>query len=134
MDVRLLKSYDFSYNTGHDKMSKSPITTHVLDTAAGRPAEGVQIELDRRDADGNWQTLGAGATNSDGRAFELMIPGPFIAGVYRLTFHTADYFAKRNEKTFYPQVSIEFTVAAPAEHYHVPLLISPFGYSTYRGS
>jgi 5-hydroxyisourate hydrolase len=115
-------------------MNKSPITTHVLDTAAGRPAAGVAIELARREADGSWKKLGAGATNADGRAFELMPPGSLTAGDYRLIFHTADYFAGRKEKTFYPQVTIEFSVQSAAEHYHVPLLLSPFGYSTYRGS
>jgi 5-hydroxyisourate hydrolase len=115
-------------------MTKSPITTHVLDTAAGRPAEGIAIELERREGDGSWKALGAGKTNSDGRAFELLPPGSLAAGVYRLKFDTAAYFARQKQASFYPSVTIEFEVKATAEHYHVPLLLAPFGYSTYRGS
>jgi 5-hydroxyisourate hydrolase len=115
-------------------MTKSPITTHVLDTAAGRPAEGIAIELERRESDGSWKPLGGGKTNSDGRAFELLPPGSLTAGVYRLKFGTAAYFARQKLASFYPSVTIEFEVQATAEHYHVPLLLAPFGYSTYRGS
>jgi 5-hydroxyisourate hydrolase len=115
-------------------MNKSPITTHVLDTSAGRPAAGVAIELFQKAANGVWQRLGQGATNSDGRAFELLAPGSLTTGDYRLTFDTAAYFAQQKQTSFYPSVTIEFHVHAPSEYYHVPLLLSPFGYSTYRGS
>ena len=102
------------------------ISTHVLDTARGRPAAGVPVVLERR-ADGGWSLVGEGRTNADGRVGEL---APADAGVYRLTFDTGSYF----EAGFYPQVAVEFRVDDGAGHYHVPLLLSPFGYSTYRGS
>jgi 5-hydroxyisourate hydrolase len=109
------------------------ITTHVLDTAAGRPGAGIAIELER-DADGAWQPIGAGATDADGRLRTLTPPGPVEPGRYRLRFATGAYFAARGELGFFPIVEIQFTVVDGAQHYHVPLLLSPFGYSTYRGS
>ncbi len=109
------------------------ITTHVLDTAAGRPGKEIAIELDRHDGD-HWVRVGAGATDDDGRLRTLTPPGPVAAGVYRLTFHTAAYFAAIGQPGFFPVVEIQFAVADGAQHFHVPLLLSPFGYSTYRGS
>jgi 5-hydroxyisourate hydrolase len=100
------------------------ITTHVLDTAQGRPAAGVPVVLERTDGDG-WVRVGAGATDADGRVRHL---GDVAPGHHRLTFDTGSLSG------FYPQVVIHFTVAAGEPHYHVPLLLSPFGYSTYRGS
>ena len=112
----------------------SPITTHVLDTARGRPAEGVGIVLERRSADG-WSEEGRGATDADGRCRSLLPDGSGLdAGVYRLVFDTGAYFRARGQEAFYPSVSIAFEVRNPGEHYHVPLLLSPYGYSTYRGS
>ena len=109
------------------------ITTHVLDTARGRPAAGVPIVLERASRDG-CQELGRGATDADGRLRDLVADGASPgAGRYRLTFDTGAYFRDRGEAAFYPEVAIVFTVAAD-EHHHVPLLLSPFGYSTYRGS
>jgi 5-hydroxyisourate hydrolase len=112
----------------------SAITTHILDTARGRPAGGVRVVLEVR-ADEGWKILGHGETDADGRLRDLL-PDAFDlrAGVYRLTFRTSDYFAAQGGESFYPEVSISFIVADPAVHYHVPLLVSPFGYSTYRGS
>ena len=113
----------------------SAITTHVLDVARGRPAAGVPITLERREADGSFTLLGHGVTDGDGR-LRTLLPGDhlLIAGVYRLRFATAAYFAASGSRGFYPEVAIAFAVEQPAEHYHVPLLLSPFGYSTYRGS
>lgn len=112
----------------------SGITTHVLDTARGRPASGVPITLEKQEASG-WKALGSGATDADGRLRTLLPGGTALeAGVYRLTFDTGAYFTARDEKSFYPVVHVTFAIEAPAEHYHVPLLLSPFGYSTYRGS
>jgi 5-hydroxyisourate hydrolase len=105
------------------------ITTHVLDTARGRPAEGVPVVLERH-VDSRWQRVGRGTTDADGRANELLSSAP-EEGRYRLTFDTGAYFG---EAGFYPEVSVTFVVDHRAEHYHVPLLLSPFGYSTYRGS
>jgi 5-hydroxyisourate hydrolase len=111
----------------------SPITTHVLDTARGGPAPGIKITLEIQNGDG-WNSLSEGVTNDDGRVADLMQPGELQAATYRITFHTQSYFEKTGTSGFYPSVPVIFTIAAPDEHYHVPLLISPFGYSTYRGS
>jgi 5-hydroxyisourate hydrolase len=111
----------------------SAITTHVLDTAEGRPAAGIPLRLERRLGDGSWSALAPGLTDPDGRA-SLLPPGSLESGVYRLTFETAAYFAGRGAATFYPYVTIVFEVRDPRQPHHVPLLLSPFGYSTYRGS
>jgi 5-hydroxyisourate hydrolase len=106
----------------------SGVTTHVLDTARGRPAAGVPVVLERA-VDSGWQLVGRGATNADWRASDLLASSP-EPGRYRLTFDTESYL----DAGFYPEVSVTFVVAPGEEHYHVPLLLSPFGYSTYRGS
>ncbi|MFG1856721.1 hydroxyisourate hydrolase [Actinomadura geliboluensis] len=101
------------------------LSTHVLDAAKGAPAAGVAVRLDRRDGDG-WTVLAEARTDADGRIREWGAePGK---GVHRLTFDTADL------SEFYPEVTVAFTIDDPGRHYHVPLLISPFAYSTYRGS
>jgi 5-hydroxyisourate hydrolase len=114
--------------------SASPITTHVLDTALGRPAAGVEVQLARRSADDRWEVVATGTTDNDGRITNLMPPGSLTAGVYCLTFATGVYFHRQGIATFYPTVAIEFQIVSATEHYHVPLLVSPFGYTTYRGS
>lgn len=112
----------------------SAITTHILDVSSGSPARGVAVTLERETADG-WRTIGRGLTDDDGRLRDLLAgEADFSEGSYRLTFEIGDYFQKREIETFYPIVRIEFAVRDAAEHYHVPLLLSPFGYSTYRGS
>jgi len=112
----------------------SAITTHILDTSRGRPATGVAVRLERRDGD-RWQPLGEGTTDADGRLGTLLPSGERpAAGVYRLRFATGDYFERLGVEGFYPQVTLEFHLREPTEHYHVPLLLNPFGYSTYRGS
>jgi 5-hydroxyisourate hydrolase len=110
------------------------LTTHVLDTSAGRPAAGVAVELEVLTA-GGWEPVGAGITDEDGRLGDLLPEGtaPMIA-TYRIRFDSGAYYAARGVETFYPAVTVEFEVRAPQEHHHVPLLLSPFGYSTYRGS
>jgi 5-hydroxyisourate hydrolase len=100
------------------------ITTHVLDTARGRPAAGVRVTLRRGD-----EILFDGTTDRDGRA-RLLDPDRVEATTYRLTFDTAGY----NSGGFYPEATIVFRITDPEQHHHVPLLLSPFGYSTYRGS
>jgi 5-hydroxyisourate hydrolase len=115
--------------------SKSPITTHVLDVSRGRPAGGLTVILEASGGNGAWREVGRGATNNDGRVMDLLPQGAaFAAGVYRLTFDTAAYFKAVGVAGFYPQVTISFEIKNPGEHYHVPLLLSPFGYSTYRGN
>jgi 5-hydroxyisourate hydrolase len=113
----------------------SGITTHVLDTSRGRPAAGVPVTLEVQSADGAWKSLGRGATDADGRLRDLLpAVAPLARGTYRLTFDTEAYFRAQSAESFYPRVEVVFTVRDPAQHYHVPLLLSPFGYSTYRGS
>lgn len=112
----------------------SRITTHVLDTTRGRPAATVPVRLDAR-RDGAWLPLGQGATDGDGRLRTLLTDEtPLEGGTYRLVFDTGAYFGAQGLHTFYPRVVVEFTVEAGQSHYHVPLLLSPFGYTTYRGT
>jgi 5-hydroxyisourate hydrolase len=106
------------------------ITTHVLDTAVGRPAAGVPVTLELA-ADDGWRTIGAGATDADGRLRTLTPSGAVTPGRYRIRFDTGAYLGAT---AFFPVVEIQFVVADGNAHYHVPLLLSPYGYSTYRGS
>jgi 5-hydroxyisourate hydrolase len=108
------------------------ITTHVLDTAAGRAAANVPVRLDLQSTqDGQWQLVGSGRTDDDGRLKTLLpIGAPAPHGVYRLTFDVASYLG---DAAFFPEVQIVFAVR-DSRHHHVPLLLSPFGYSTYRGT
>jgi 5-hydroxyisourate hydrolase len=107
----------------------SPITTHVLDTARGVPAAGVPVALERAP---DWTEVGSGRTGDDGRLAGL--GAPEAAGEYRLRFDTGAYFEAAGTRAFFPVVTVQFTIERPEEHFHVPLLLSPFGYSTYRGS
>jgi len=108
------------------------ITTHVLDTSRGKPAAGVGVTLERRNAEGEWAPVGRGETDDNGRLKTLV--AEVETGVFRLTFDTGTYFRERHVESFFPEVTIVFEVRDTAQHYHVPLLLSPFGYSTYRGS
>ena len=113
----------------------SAITTHILDTSTGRPASGVEVVLDVHHDPAGWSELGRGETDADGRLRTLLTAGaPLAAGLYRLTFHTRRYFERSGLQSFYPHVIVVFEVVVGEPHYHVPLLLSPFGYSTYRGS
>ena len=114
---------------------KSPITTHVLDTSRGKPAEGITTVLEFRKEPGVWKELSRSKTNSDGRIANFL-PENFAleAGAYRLTFFTDAYFRGLGVESFYPLVTVTFEIKDTAGHYHVPLLLSPHGYSTYRGS
>lgn len=112
----------------------STISTHVLDTARGLPARGVRITLQRSSAEQTWEDLATAATNADGRAPELLPQGTALAaGIYRLRFDVSAYFSEHKTKSFYPYVEVVFELSGDG-HYHVPLLLSPWGYSTYRGS
>ena len=108
----------------------SAITTHILDVSRGKPAAGVAVHLDKIGAG----MVGEGRTDNDGRLRTLMGSKPLEAGAYRLTFAVGEYFRLIGIEGFYPTVEIVFDVRDPTQHYHVPLLVSPFGYSTYRGS
>lgn len=112
----------------------SKLSTHVLDTSLGRPAADLTVHLDRLDEAGEVLRLATHATSADGRIPDLLSGGALSIATYRLTFETGPYFARSSRATLYPRVEIVFAVSAPSEHHHVPLLLSPFGYSTYRGS
>jgi 5-hydroxyisourate hydrolase len=111
------------------------ITTHVLDTAQGRPAARVAVVLEQSVGKHEWQTIAYGETDADGRLKDLMPAGVAMTpGVYRLVFDTHSYFAAQGKPTFYPHVIVVFQTQPGDTHYHVPLLVGPFGYTTYRGS
>lgn len=111
----------------------SPITTHVLDTVTGRPAADLAVTLSVQDGT-SWRQIAAGQTNADGRITDWMSGQTRQAGTYRVDFATGDWLVARQRANFYPSVSIVFLIDHPDEHYHIPLLLSDFGYSTYRGS
>jgi 5-hydroxyisourate hydrolase len=112
----------------------SGISTHVLDLMLGRPAVGITVRLERRDQ-GVWQRLAEQQTDADGRIKDALPPGqPLESGSYRLEFETGTWFRGQGSNCFHPYIEIQFEVADPSQHYHVPLLITPFSYSTYRGS
>jgi len=108
----------------------SSISTHVLDTTHGRPAAGIPVTLAFQGSDRNWKQLGQGLTDSDGRLGNLLDSGAaLVEGVYRLTFDVESY-----QSGFYPNIVVLFRVDNPEEHYHIPLLLGKFGYTTYRGT
>ena len=112
----------------------SQITTHILDTATGKPAQNVPIALFMQQG-GEWSEIGAGLTNEDGRIADLCAAEQVLdAGTYRMHFDTNAYFSAMGEAVFYPWVDVVFSIEADGQHYHIPLLLSPFAYSTYRGS
>ena len=113
----------------------SRISTHVLDTARGKPAAGVPVRLERQDASGKWSAVGSGQTDQDGRCNQLLPESEQLReGIYRLAFDTASYFAASKLAGLYPAVDITFQVGSGESHFHIPLLLSPNGYTTYRGS
>jgi 5-hydroxyisourate hydrolase len=108
----------------------SGITTHVLDTALGKPAAGIAVRLDKRDGL-RWVEVATRATDGDGRCLDLFHEAP--SGTYRLTFSTGNYFARAGRSSIYPEISFVFICSGEA-HYHLPLLLSDNSYTTYRGS
>ncbi|MGB4845820.1 MAG: hydroxyisourate hydrolase [Ferruginibacter sp.] len=124
---KLITAGDWSF------LKSSQLTTHVLDTSMGKPGKNISICL-QMPVNGNWQTIAQGITNADGRIADLLPSQRNLTpGNYKLVFDTESYFAAQKQKGFYPEVEIQFSVTDET-HYHVPLLINPFGYSTYRGS
>ena len=112
----------------------SQITTHVLDTSRGKPARELPISLYHHSSE-RWEKLAESATDEDGRISDLLPSDQTLeAGLYRLSFNTSEYYLSNNEQGFYPYVDIVFELDASGSHYHVPLLLTAFGYSTYRGS
>ena len=118
-------------------MSTRDLTTHVLDTARGRPAAGLRIDFAELTADGVAHTIRTVVTDADGRA-RLLADGELRVGRFEITFHVAEYFRQAgiplSDPPFYDRIPVRFAVAEPERHYHVPLLVSPFGYVTYRGN
>lgn len=110
----------------------STVTTHVLDTSLGRPAAGVPVRLEHV-AGGQPTPVAEGLTDDDGRVRDLG-PGDLRPGTYRVVFGTGAYFARSGQRTFYPEAAVTFLIEEAGGHYHVPLVLSPFAYSTYRGS
>jgi 5-hydroxyisourate hydrolase len=108
------------------------ITTHVLDTSRGQPASGVPVWLEVRSEAGEWRVVGRASTDRDGRA--ALLEQPVGKGVYRITFDTEAYWRAWNLEGFYPEVKVVFEIRELGLHHHVPLLLSPYGYSTYLGS
>ncbi len=112
----------------------SSITTHILDTTSGRPGAGIAVSLERKTHSTGWLRLADGMTDTDGRINDLLsVNQAFDPGHYRLIFETAPYFLLQNIECFFPQIAINFVVKDTSQHYHVPLFLSPFGYSAYRG-
>lgn len=115
--------------------SAGRVTTHVLDTASGKPAAGLRIDLYSIGRDGDRSLIKSVTTNDDGRCDAPLLRGAELsAGIYELVFHVADYFGRAEDNPFLGEVPVRFGIEDATVHYHVPLLVSPFGYSTYRGS
>ena len=113
----------------------SGITTHILDTTSGRPGAGIPVVLERKTHSAGWQAIAEDITDIKGRIDDLLSPRDvFLPGHYRLIFEIGPYFLLQSVECFFPQVAINFVVKDPMQHYHIPLLLNPFGYSTYRGS
>lgn len=111
------------------------ISTHVLDLVRGRPAKGVAVRLEKQDAAGDWQLLTQARTDQDGRCAQLLPSGENLSpGVYRLSFDTGNYFALQKIDTLYPAMEVMFRARDGESRFHIPLLLSPNGYTTYRGS
>ncbi|MBB3221914.1 hydroxyisourate hydrolase [Pseudoduganella umbonata] len=112
----------------------NPLSVHVLDLQSGQPTAGVRVTLEQRAGEG-WRALAAGVTNAQGRIPALYPEDKAMApGDYRIVFETGEHYARLKQDTFFPRIPVEFRVGTGAQHYHVPLLLSPFGYSTYRGN
>ena len=111
----------------------STISTHILDTARGLPARGIRVTLQHSTKEHEWEDLAMGSTNSDGRIPDFAKDIVLSDGIYRIRFDVSAYFSEHKTKSFYPYIEVVFELAADG-HYHVPLLLSPWGYSTYRGS
>ena len=109
----------------------SPLTTHVLDLASGQPANGLRVTLEKMVGPGTFEEIAHGTTNNDGRITDLVVADQFVTGIYRLNFDTGAY---HKGEGFFPAVNVTFSVKDAKKHHHVPILLSPFGYSTYRGS
>lgn len=116
------------------EVPRNPVSVHVLNTQTGKPSAGVKVDLEQQQG-GKWIALASKTTDKDGRIGAFYPEGKaFTAGEYRVTFHTGDYFQQQQQATFFPDIPVNFQVTSTQEHYHIPLLLSQYGFSTYRGS
>ncbi|MYM26618.1 hydroxyisourate hydrolase [Duganella sp. FT135W] len=114
--------------------AQNPLSVHVLDLQTGQPSAGVRVTLEQRSGD-QWRALAAGITNEQGRVSALYPEdSSMAAGDYRIVFETGEHYARLGKQTFFPRIPVEFKVDGKEPHYHIPLLLSPYGYSTYRGN
>lgn len=115
----------------------NPLSVHVLDLQTGLPSTGVRVDLERRIPAGSWETLGSGTTDEQGR-IRALVPAAALdqwkAGEYRVVFRTGEFYARQQQASFFPEIPVVIRVDSAKQHYHVPLLLSPFGFSTYRGN
>ena len=113
--------------------AKNLLSVHILNQQTGKPASGVEVTLEQKQSDG-WKKLNAATTDKEGRIPALWPAQPAAAGDYRVVFQTGKYFSAQHQESFFPEIPVEFHITNTEEHYHVPLLLSQYGYSTYRGS
>ncbi|NHQ92162.1 hydroxyisourate hydrolase [Janthinobacterium lividum] len=112
----------------------NPLSVHILDLQSGQPTAGVTVTLEQKNSEG-WQQLGSGVTNAQGRIAAMYpVDAPMQAGDYRIVFKTGEHYARLKQETFFPEIPVQFHVKKTDQHYHIPLLLSPFGFSTYRGN
>jgi 5-hydroxyisourate hydrolase len=115
----------------------NPISVHVLDLQTGQPSPGIRVDLERRQASGQWSAVGSGRTDAQGR-IRALVPdaalAQWTAGDYRVVFRTGEFYAGRQQASFFPEIPVVVRIDDATQHYHVPLLLSPFGFSTYRGN
>ena len=115
----------------------NPLSVHVLNLQTGQPSAGIRVDLQRRIGDDRWEPLGSGVTNAQGRIPALVpaeaLPG-WRTGAYRVVFHTGEFYAQQRQPSFFPEIPVVIQVDSAEQHYHVPLLLRPYGFSTYRGN
>lgn len=115
----------------------NPISVHVLDLQTGQPSPGIRVDLERRLPSGDWSAIGSARTDDQGRV-RALVPetarAKWAAGDYRVVFRTGEFYASRQQASFFPEIPVVFRIEDAQQHYHVPLLLSPFGFSTYRGN
>ncbi len=113
----------------------NPLSVHVLDLQSGQPSPGVTVDLERQNGQGSWAKLGSAVTDAQGRIRDFFpSQAQWSAGQYRVVFRTGEFYAERKQATFFPEVPVVFKVDDASQHYHIPLLLSPYGFSTYRGN
>ena len=116
---------------------QNPLSVHVLNLQTGQPSPGIRVDLERRADGGAWQSLGSGVTDAQGR-IRALVPAAALAqwsaGEYRVVFRTGEFYARQQQSSFFPEIPVVIRVDSAQQHYHVPLLLSPYGFSTYRGN